>query len=1071
MSNVPAFMAERQLNRSEVPIRRRSGPAGHLTVACILDDFSAACFSPEVDLSPLTMRDWRAELIATQPDMLLIESAWRGHRQTWWNQVFRMGPEIRGVLEWCRERNIPTAFWNKEDPVHYRTFLTLAKEFDAVFTTDLDMVGHYRAALGHHNVHFLPFAAQPSIHNPIEEFRRIEGCAFAGAYYKKYPERTEDLGNLSESLASVAPFHIYDRNFGGSDPDYAFPESYQTFIVGGLAPDQINVAYKGYTTNLNLNSVKQSQSMFARRVYELMASGTLVVSNFSRGLRTMFGELAIVSDSPGEIQTTLQRVDSVPNGRERLRAMALRKVMAQHTYGERIAFIAHCLGLIEAPRAAAPRVLMVAPCGDEEDVEASVRTALSQSHPEWLLATVGPAGGSPRDDRVRHFVDDEQAMQWGRSQGAEHAALLDPKDWYSPSYLSDLVATLEWADVKCVGLDEHFRLIDGIPTRTRAGHGWQMARELAPTRCMVTGEGWHRISSLSEWANATFDGLAVGALGYCAGGRQAGAEHLASLDDLQVDLGSDLAVLRDHSRALDPPDMPASQWDFDLPRLQELFPATAEVAVELDDLGRVHVRSELESGMHRYVYLPPMDIDGNINPLDRTVMFSVGPGLDVTLAVIFLDGAGNRLGHAMANNGHNTPVVAPPGAELMQLGLRVKGRGDAIFERLTGETVLTAPSPVIVPSSTLLVSNIYPDYHQLYRNAFVHSRVKAYRRHGADVDVMVVDPRIAGRRFREFENVDVTVCDAATLDATLQLGQVSSVLVHGPTPEVWNVLAGHPELDRVAVWVHGFEIQPWWRRAFNLSTEAERNAAKEVSDARMAFWRAAFENFPSNFEMVFVSRQFAATAFEDVGRALEPHQYRVIHNPIDTDLFRYVAKDSSQATRVLSIRPYVNATYANDLAVAAVLHLSEREGFEDLSFSFHGDGPLFDATLAPLQKFPNVTIHKGFLRHDEIAALHRSHGIFLVPTRMDTQGVSRDEAMSSGMVPVTTAVAAVPEFVDETCGALVPGEDSWALAEAVWSLAHAPDVFLEKSEKAAQRVRRQTSVDVVIPQELSILPD
>jgi glycosyltransferase involved in cell wall biosynthesis len=37
-----------------------------------------------------------------------------------------------------------------------------------------------------------------------------------------------------------------------------------------------------------------------------------------------------------------------------------------------------------------------------------------------------------------------------------------------------------------------------------------------------------------------------------------------------------------------------------------------------------------------------------------------------------------------------------------------------------------------------------------------------------------------------------------------------------------------------------------------------------------------------------------------------------------------------------------------------------------------------------------------------------------VPSRTDTQGVSRDEAMSSGLVPVTNAVAAIPEFVDDT---------------------------------------------------------
>ncbi len=41
--------------------------------------------------------------------------------------------------------------------------------------------------------------------------------------------------------------------------------------------------------------------MFARRVFELMASNTLVVSNYSKGVRLLFGELVIASDAKAEL--------------------------------------------------------------------------------------------------------------------------------------------------------------------------------------------------------------------------------------------------------------------------------------------------------------------------------------------------------------------------------------------------------------------------------------------------------------------------------------------------------------------------------------------------------------------------------------------------------------------------------------------------------------------------------------------------------------------------------------------------------------------------------------------------
>lgn len=89
---VPEDVASRRRETDPVPVRRRTGRAGKLVVACILDEFSFTSFEGEADLVPLTMEYWRAELTAAQPDLLLVESAWRGHRQTWWNTVHRFGP-------------------------------------------------------------------------------------------------------------------------------------------------------------------------------------------------------------------------------------------------------------------------------------------------------------------------------------------------------------------------------------------------------------------------------------------------------------------------------------------------------------------------------------------------------------------------------------------------------------------------------------------------------------------------------------------------------------------------------------------------------------------------------------------------------------------------------------------------------------------------------------------------------------------------------------------------------------------------------------------------------------------
>lgn len=167
--------------------------------------------------------------------------------------------------------------------------------------------------------------------------------------------------------------------------------------------------------------------------------------------------------------------------------------------------------------------------------------------------------------------------------------------------------------------------------------------------------------------------------------------------------------------------------------------------------------------------------------------------------------------------------------------------------------------------------------------------------------------------------------------------------------------------------------------------------------------------------------------------------------------------------------PFASRKYANDLSVRAIVALATKPYFKDLEFRIIGDGKLFDEVLEPLRQFSNVYIEQRFLSHMEIAALHREYGIFLSPTRMDAQGVSRDEAMSSGLIPITNAVTAIPEFVDDSCGILVAGEDADAMAAGIVTLYENSEKFQAMSKAAAERVRRQTAKHKLINSELQLL--
>ena len=95
-----------------------------------------------------------------------------GKEDKWQKAISRGSDSLSGIISWCKRNGVPTAFWNKEDPVHFLTFINVAEMFDYVFTTDVDCIARYKAVLRHDNVLLLPFACQPAIHNPLEKYER-----------------------------------------------------------------------------------------------------------------------------------------------------------------------------------------------------------------------------------------------------------------------------------------------------------------------------------------------------------------------------------------------------------------------------------------------------------------------------------------------------------------------------------------------------------------------------------------------------------------------------------------------------------------------------------------------------------------------------------------------------------------------------------------------------------------------------------------------------------------------------------------------------------------------------------
>lgn len=1045
-----------------------------LRVACIMDPFSYDSYKEECNLMQITPDHWEEEINTFHPDILFVESAWQGKDNLWYRKIANISKEYFAVTSYCQDKGIPVIFWNKEDPVWTDTFIPAAKCADIVFTTDIDCIPKYKEYLNNNKVYLLHFAAQPKVHNPIEKYERKDKFCFAGAYYHRYPKRAKVFDEFSEIFIDLKGFDIYDRNYQNSRPEHAFPEIYNPYILGRLEPEEIDVAYKGYYYGINMNSVDQSQTMFARRVFEMLASNTVTVGNFSRGVRNFFGDLTISTNDDKTLKESLKRYCDDEMIYRKYRLLGLRRVLVEHLYEDRLSYIVEKVFGVKLKQPL-PQVSLIMQAG--ENVEKGIRMFSSFNYVNKTLYIIGKKIDGVDNDNIK-FLTSEEAEKISISEIADKGFVsnLCASNYYGKNYLLDLCLTKRYSDAMAYGKGAFYQFDGRDFLLYGKEHIYGKIKRLLTDRGIFSGEMQIICNlSLKEFANLKYVDdskmMSIDEFNFC---ENYSGDQCETVDDLVIvnqgihmnEIASDaekihVSVAKENGRKITCDEIYA--WS----------KASWKDGVTCDNTNvGLLINSSLGEEQNKYVYMnESFDIYEHMKKGKLNLFFGGMGNMNFLGVCVFYDAGGNKLSPVFPPSNVVSSYDVPEGAKTFKLGVRLRGSGTYTLQQIVLgiEKNPNEMGSFVSAKDVLLLTNYYPSADILYRNMFVHKRIRSYKDVGQLCDIMEWNS-YSHERYREFEQIDIISGQEDTLCDILSKGRVKTVCIHFLDVKMWEVLKLFAREKRIIIWIHGAEIEPWWRRKCNYTSEEEEESAKKASEPREKFWKEFFSvRHNYNLHFVFVSRHFMEEVCEDYAVELNDNEYSIIHNCIDTELFSYKRKDAEQRKRILSIRPYAALNYANDLTVKCILELSKRKFFHELSFSLYGDGILFDETVKPLKKFKNVEINKRFLRQSEIADMHKAYGIFLIPTRLDTQGVSRDEAMASGMVVITNAVAAVPEFTDDSCAMVVPAEDYVAMADAVEKLYKNPTLFLEYSLNARKRVESQTSRPYTINREIELI--
>ena len=350
-----------------------------------------------------------------------------------------------------------------------------------MFTTDADCVARYRDRLDHDRVHVLQFAAQPRLHNPVLSQGREARVAFAGSWNgTKYPARGRWLDMLLGAAMARGVLDIFDRYAEAEDQAQRFPERYRPAVHGAVPYDEIaERVYKRYAALVNVNSVEDSPSMVARRVFELAACGTPVVSSPSPALHGEFAEVVYEVSSPSEAERVIERVLTDELGTLRRATRGVRLVHSRHTYRHRVNALAAAARIgVDSRNESNSAQAITAICVSRRPAYlARVGEMLNaQSHRDVRVLFIAHGDGfdeaaihrafDPRlAVQVHHVAAQGTVLADGLNLALEHAetdlvAKIDDDDYYGPNYLLDAALAFDYSDAGVVGKGSYFCFVE-----------------------------------------------------------------------------------------------------------------------------------------------------------------------------------------------------------------------------------------------------------------------------------------------------------------------------------------------------------------------------------------------------------------------------------------------------------------------------------------------------------------------------------------------------------------------------------------------------------------------------------
>ena len=366
-----------------------------------------------------------------------------------------------------------------------------------------------------------------------------------------------------------------------------------------------------------------------------------------------------------------------------------------------------------------------------------------------------------------------------------------------------------------------------------------------------------------------------------------------------------------------------------------------------------------------------------------------------------------------------------------------------------------------------IITSRYPSDGNPYNHMFVHMRSKEFVKQGEHVQVLV--PAKLENEYI-FEGIKVKQMPSKEIAKSMKEYDIMYLHLLHLYPlmrtDGWPIYKAIMQKKYpFAMYVHGSEVQKYSSRPFDMDNSLIGILKRLKKDILLVYFMKKFVNGTKlNKLSHFVFPSFWMKDEMENNLNVIIDKFDVIANGIETDMFKF-SNSYDKRYRILALRPLSSMKYAVDIAIDIMRFLPR-----EYSLDIFGKGKYEKNFKELIKKYSlqeRINIHNTFINKVDMPDFFSKYGISMSTTRMDAQGVSMCEAMSSGLLTVSNNNTAIPEFINDMKTGIL-GETPKELADKILEVTSDQNLF-ENITLNGRKSMEEIDVEITCEKELNIL--